>query len=270
LIISTPNKSWVDKLFPNLPPNERIQQLWDIIFDICYLNEEDPIATWQKHDEMLKNRSSYLNKKQYKTLKFTSPESNLTIGLPKDHIWDGGSLKSKNGIVFQPNIPTEEIFTTPNKDQVEGVVKVTKPVLIQDQLIEDCVLKFSEGRIVEVNARSGDDTINNIINIDEGAGRLGEIALVPHSSPISQKNMLFYNILIDENASNHMALGRGFKSSFKNGGTLTDEEFMAAGGNMSTIHIDFMIGSGEMNVDGILDDGTTEPIMRNGEWAFKI
>ncbi len=270
LIIATPNQSWADKLFPNIPQNERIRKLWDIIFEISHINEDDPISAWLKHDENLKKRSGYLNKKQYETLKFTSPETDLTIGLPKDHIWDGGSLKGKTGIVFQPNIPTEEIFTTPNKDQVEGVVKITKPVLIEGQIIDDCVFKFSEGRVVEANARIGEATINIIINVDEGARRLGEIALVPHSSPISQLDMLFYNQLIDENASNHIALGRGFKSSFKNGGALTDEEFIAAGGNMSTIHVDLMIGSGEMNVDGVLEDGTTEPIMRNGEWAFEV
>jgi aminopeptidase len=192
------------------------------------------------------------------------------VGLPKDHIWDGGSIKTKSGNLFQPNIPTEEIFTTPHKDQVEGVVKITKPVLIEGQIIEDCVFTFSEGRIVEAKARIGDDIINSIINIDADARRLGEIALVPHSSPISQLDMLFYNLLIDENASNHVALGRGFKSSFKNGSALSDEEFMAAGGNMSTIHLDLMIGSGDMKVDGILKDGTAEPIMRNGEWAFEI
>ncbi|MFX0074892.1 MAG: aminopeptidase [Candidatus Hermodarchaeota archaeon] len=270
LIIATPNQAWADKLLPHIPSEERVQKLWEIIFDICYIGEEDPIAAWKKHDEKLKKRASYLNKQQYKTLKFTSPGTDLTIGLPKDHIWDGGSLKSRNGIVFQPNIPTEEIFTTPNKDQVEGVVKVTKPVLIEGQLIEDCVFNFSEGRIIEANAKIGNDTINSIISIDNGARRLGEIALVPHSSPISQMDMLFYNLLIDENASSHMALGRGFKSSFKNGNKLTDDEFIAAGGNMSTIHLDLMIGSGEMNVDGILDDGTREPIMQKGEWAFEI
>jgi aminopeptidase len=270
LIIATPNQSWADKLLPHIHPEERVQKLWDIIFDICYINEEDPIGMWQKHDENLKMRSNYLNKKQFQSLRFTSPDTNLTVGLPKNHIWEGGSIKSQNGVIFQPNIPTEEIFTTPNKDQVEGVVKITKPVLIEGQIIEDCVFKFTEGRIVEVNARIGNDTINSIINIDEGARRLGEIALVPHSSPISQKDTLFYNLLIDENAANHMALGRGFKSSFNNGTMLTDEEFKSAGGNMSTIHLDLMIGSGEMNVDGILDEGTSEPVMRKGEWAFEI
>jgi aminopeptidase len=270
LIIAVPNQSWADKLFPHIPSNERVQKLWDIIFDICRISEENPISAWNKHDENLKKRCNYLNEKQYHSLKFTSSDTNLTVGLPNNHIWEGGSLKNKSGVIFQPNIPTEEIFTTPIKDRVEGVVKTTKPLLIEGQIIEDCVFTFSEGRIVEAKARIGDDIIDKIINIDEGARRLGEIALVPHSSPISQKDMLFYNQLIDENASSHMALGRGFKSSFSDDPAFTDEEYVAAGGNKSSIHIDLLIGSGDMNVDGELSDHTTEPIMRNGEWAFTI
>jgi len=270
LIIATPNQPWADKVLPHIPSNERVQKLWDIIFEICRINEENPVSAWKKHDENLKKRCNYLNEKQYQALKLTSPETNLTIGLPKNHIWEGGSVKTNSEASFQPNIPTEEVFTSPNKDQVEGVVKTTKPVLIQGQIIEDCVFKFSEGRIIEVNARIGDNIIDKIINIDEGARRLGEIALVPHSSPISQTGLLFYNLLIDENASDHIALGQGFKSSLKDGKDLTKEEFITAGGNNSSIHLDLMIGSGEMNVKGILEDKTVEPIMQNGEWVFDV
>jgi len=270
LIIATPNQSWADKVLPHIPSDERIQKLWDLIFDICRINEENPVSAWQNHDEKLKKRSSYLNEKQYKTLKLTSPDVDLTIGLPKDHNWDGGSVRTKRGIKFQPNIPTEEIFTMPDKDKVEGVVKTSKPVLIQGQIIEDCIFKFSKGRIIEANARIGDNLIGTIINIDEGARRLGEIALVPHSSPISQTGLLFYNLLIDENASNHIALGQAYRDSLKNGNALSDEEFFTAGGNNSSIHLDLMVGSGEMNVDGVLEDETTEPIMRNGEWVFEV
>jgi len=158
----------------------------------------------------------------------------------------------------------------PHKDQVDGVVKTTRPVFYQGQVVEDCVLEFSKGRIVKASAKVGEEALLKTINIDEGARRLGEIALVPNSSPISQTGLLFYNILIDENASNHIALGQAYKDSLKDSKKLTDEEFMAAGGNNSLIHIDFMIGSGDMNVDGILDDDTTEPIMRNGEWTFDV
>ncbi len=270
LLIATPNQAWADKILPNIPSNERVQKLWDIIFEICRINEENPISAWQKHDENLKKRCEYLNEKQFKALKLKSSETDLTIGLPKDHVWDGGSLKTKNGFKFQPNLPTEEIFTLPDKDQVDGVVKITKPVLIEGQIIEDCIFKFSKGRIIEANTRIGDKIINSIINIDEGARRLGEIALVPHSSPISRTGMIFYNLLIDENASNHIALGKAYPHSLKNGSELTDEEFSLAGGNNSSIHLDLMVGSGEMNVDGILEDETTESIMQNGEWVFEV
>ena len=270
LAISAPNKAWADKIFPNVPSDQRIQKLWEVIFKICRIDEDNPISAWKAHIETLHKRCDYLNLKQYKALKLTSPETNLTIGLPKNHVWHGGSVKSQNGIDFTPNMPTEEIFTIPHKDRVDGVVKTTKPVFFQGRVIEECIFTFSKGCIIEAKAKVGEDIILKTINIDDGARRLGEIALVPHSSPISKIGLLFYNSLIDENASNHIAIGQSFKNSLKNGKNLTDEEFMAAGGNQSIIHIDFMIGSGEMNVDGILDDETTEPIMRNGEWVFGV
>ena len=269
-IIATPNKAWADILFPDIPSNERIQKLWDVIFKICRINEENPISAWQNHSEILHKRCNYLNKKQYKALKLTSPETDLTIGLPKDHIWHGGSVKTQNGIDFVPNLPTDEIFTLPHKDRVDGVVKTTRPVFYQGKVVDECIFEFSNGRIIKAKAKVGNEIILKTIDIDEGARRLGEIALVPNSSPISQTGLLFYNILIDENASNHIAIGQAYRNSLKGGVELTDEEFMAAGGNYSLLHIDFMIGSGEMNVDGILDDETTEPIMRNGEWTFNV
>ncbi|MFX1493071.1 MAG: aminopeptidase [Promethearchaeota archaeon] len=270
LIISIPNRVWADKIFPDIPSNERIQKFWDIIFKICRITEEDPISAWQNHNENLHKRCNYLNQKQYKALKLTSPETDLTVGLPKGHIWHGGSVTSQSGIIFTPNLPTEEIFTIPHKDRVDGVVKTTRPVFYQGKVIEDCIFKFSNGRIIEAQAKVGEEIILKTIDIDEGARRLGEIALVPNSSPLSQAGLLFYDILLDENASNHIAVGQAFRNSLKDSKKLTDEEFMAAGGNNSIIHLDMMIGSGEMNVDGILEDETEEPVMRNGEWAFDV
>ncbi|MFX0145420.1 MAG: aminopeptidase [Candidatus Hodarchaeota archaeon] len=270
LIISVPSKAWAEKLFPNLPSNERINKLWDIIFNICRINEADPISAWQNHNENLHKRCAYLNQKQYDTLKLISPETHLTIGLPKNHVWNGGSVKTQNEIEFTSNLPTEEIYTLPHKDRVDGFVKTTRPVFYQGKVIEECVFKFSKGRIIKAEAKIGNEMIDKTINVDDGARRIGEIALVPNSSPISMTEMLFYNILIDENASNHIALGQGYRDSLKDGYNMTDEEFKAAGGNSSMIHIDFMIGSGTMNVDGILKDGTTEQIMHNGEWVFEI
>jgi aminopeptidase len=270
LIVSVPNKAWADKLFPNVPANERMQKFWDVIFKICRIDEKDPVAAWQKHDEDLHKRCDYFNQKQYKALKLTSAVTDLTVGLPKNHIWNGGSVKTLNGIKFTANLPTEEIFTLPHKDRVDGVVKTTRPVFYQGKIIEDCTFKFSEGRVVEAEAKIGNDMIQTIIDTDEGARSIGEIALVPYSSPISQTGLLFYSILIDENASNHIALGQGYRESLINGDEMTEEEFIAAGGNQSLIHLDIMIGSADMNVDGILEDETLEPVMRHGEWAFEV
>lgn len=269
-VITAPVNGWVDKVFPNLPPGERKDKFWDTIFEICRINQEDPVSAWQNHVKQLAERSDYLNKKNYVSLKFTGGGTDLTIGLPKRHVWQSGSMISKNGITFTANIPTEEVFTIPHKDKTEGVVKGTKPIYFSGSLIEDFKLTFSKGKIVEAAARKGEDLLHKLIETDEGASYLGEIALVAHSSPISQSGLLFYNILIDENASNHIALGRGYKFSFKNGEKMSDEEFLAAGGNHSLIHIDCMFGSGEMNVDGIAEDGTAEAIMHNGEWAFNV
>jgi aminopeptidase len=247
-----------------------MQKLWDVIFSICRIDQDDPIAAWQKHDKNLHDRCKYLDGKQYSTLKLISAETDLTVGLPKNHIWTGGSVKTQTGIVFTANLPTEEIYTLPHKDRVDGVVTTTRPVFYQGKIIEDCVFKFSEGKIIEAKAKIGNEMIQNIIDTDEGARSIGEIALVPNNSPISKTGLLFYNILIDENASNHIALGQGYRDSIKNGEEMTEEEFMAAGGNQSLIHLDVMIGSADMNVDGILEDGTMEPVMRNGEWAFEV
>ena len=270
LIITTPNKAWADKLFPDIPSNERIPKLWDVIFEICRITEDNPVSAWQNHNEDLHKRCNYLNKKQYRALKLSSPETDLTIGLPKGHIWQGGSVTSQNGIDFTANLPTEEVYTMPHKDRVDGFVKTTRPIFFQGMVVEDCIFKFSNGRIIEAKARVGDEFLLKTIDIDEGSRRLGEIALVPNSSPISQTGLLFYNILIDENASNHIAIGQSYRDSLKDSEELTDEEFMAAGGNNSLIHLDFMIGSGDMNVDGILEDDTVEPIMQNGEWTFEV
>lgn len=270
LIISAPSKAWADKIFPKIPSDERMQKLWDVIFKICRINEDDPVSAWKKHDEDLHKRCKYLDQKEYNALKLTSAETDLKIGLPKNHTWTGGSVKTLNGIDFTANLPTEEIYTLPHKDRVDGVVKTTRPVFYQGKVIEDCVFKFSEGRVIEANARRGNDIMQKIIETDEGARSIGEIALVPHNSPISQTGLIFYNILIDENASNHIALGQGYRDSLKNGNEMTEEEFIAAGGNQSNIHLDVMIGSADMNVEGIMEDGTFEPIMRNGEWAFEV
>ena len=268
-IVAAPVDGWADKIFLDLPPDKRKTKMWDTIFDICRVKQKDPVSAWNDHINQLHARTNYLNHKQYNTLKLEAPGTDLTIGLPKGHIWQSGRQTSQNGIDFTGNIPTEEIFTLPHKDKTEGVVTATKPLPVE-VVIEDFSLTFSKGRVIKATAKKGEKMLNKLLEIDEGMSCLGEIALVPHSSPISQSGILFYNVLIDENASCHIALGRGYRFCMENGEKMSDEEFMATGGNVSLSHIDFMIGSGEMEIDGILEDGTAEPIMRKGEWAFDV
>ena len=268
-VITPPVEGWAEKVFPALSPDIRGTKMWDTIFDVCRVRQKDPVSAWNDHINQLNARSNYLNHKQYITLKLEAPGTDLTIGLPKGHIWSSGSLISQNGIGFTGNLPTEEICTLPHRDKIEGFVTATKPLPV-DILIEDFRLTFSKGQVIKATAKKGEKMLSELLEIDEGMSHLGEIALVPHSSPISQSGILFYNSLIDENASCHIALGMGYRFCLKNGDKMSDEDFMTAGGNVSLSHIDFMIGSGEMDIDGITEDGTIEAIMRKGEWAFEV
>jgi len=270
LAVSVPVPGWAAKVFPDVPAETQDAKLWDTFFEICRVKRTDPVAAWQSHIHQLMVRSDYLNHKQYTSLHMTAPGTDLMVGLPKGHLWRGGQLTSENGITFVPNMPTEEVFTLPHKDKVDGFVTATKPLSLGGAIIEDFTLTFSAGRVVKAVAKQGEFTLRKLLDTDEGASRLGEVSLVPHSSPISQSGLLFYNILIDENAASHLALGHAYKFSMDRGETLSEDEFAAIGGNHSAIHIDFMVGSGAMNVDGINEDGTTEPIMRRGEWSFDI
>ena len=267
--IAAPLDGWADKVFPELPQNERKDKFWDTIFEICRVTQDDPIKAWQNHINQLVTRASYLNNKQYSALHFRAEGTDLTIVLPRTHIWKSAHFSTQMGFSNVVNMPTEEIFTTPHKDMTEGTVSATKP-LVTAVTVEDLVLTFSKGKVVNISASKGEDYMRNYIKTDEGASRLGEVSFVPHSSPISQSGLLFYNILIDENASCHIALGSGIKTCIENGFKMTDDEFAALGGNSSMLHIDFMIGSEKMNVDGIMEDGSTDPIMRKGEWNFKV
>jgi aminopeptidase len=270
LAVSASISSWAAKVFPDMAKEEAIARLWDMIFEACRINLDDPVAGWERHISELGKRTAYLNDKKYTALKYIAPGTNLTVGLPDGHIWHSGSLTSQNGITFVANIPTEEVFTMPHKDQINGVVTATMPLSYGGSLIEKFTLEFSEGRVINAKAESGQDALDNLLNTDGPSRSLGEVALVPYSSPISQSKLLFYNILFDENASNHLALGNAYRFSMDGGEGMTADEFASAGGNESMTHADFMIGSAEMSVDGITDDGAAEPVMRDGEWAFEV
>jgi len=274
-LVSLPIPSWAAKIFPNDPPETQMKKLWDLVFKMVRADQPDPITAWQQHLANLKERQDFLTAKQYTALKYTAPGTNLTVGLPENHLWKGGQgiTTTPAAIPFVSNIPTEEVFTMPHKDKTNGVVAASKPLSYGGGaggglLIEDFCLTFENGRVVNATAKKGEDTLKKMIATDEGAARLGEVALVPYSSPISALGMMFYNTLFDENAASHLALGRAYRFTMKDGPAMTPEEFAAAGGNFSLIHTDFMIGSQQMDIDGITRDGAAEPVMRAGEWAF--
>ncbi len=266
-IISWPLASWAAKIFPDDPPDIQVEKLWAVIFKICRIDQPDPLAAWEQHLKKLAAMRAYLNAKQYATFKYRAPGTDLSIGLPSNHAWMGGQKATLNDIPFVPNIPTEEVFSTAHRDKVDGVVRASKPLSYAGTLIEDFSLTFEAGRVVKVSATKGEEMLQKLIDTDEGARRVGEVALVAHSSPISQTGLLFYNTLYDENAASHIALGRAYRFSIQGGSDMSEEEFIAAGGNNSLIHTDFMIGSDKMDIDGITASGNVEALMRAGEFC---
>lgn len=266
-IVSYPNPAWARQVFPDLSEDEAVTRLAEAIFAASRVDRDDPVSAWAEHNARLKTKSSWLNGERFAALHFTGPGTDLTVGLADEHEWHGGASKAKNGITCNPNIPTEEVFTTPHALRVEGTVSSTKPLSHQGTLIDDIQVRFEGGRIVEAKASKGEEVLNKVLDTDEGARRLGEVALVPHSSPISQSGVLFYNTLFDENASCHIALGQCYSKCFLNGASLSQDEITAKGGNSSLIHIDWMIGSDKVDIDGIKPDGTRVPVFRKGEWA---
>ena len=266
-IIAWPGMEWAKQVFPALSDQDAQIALADAIFKASRADQEDPIGAWAVHNKNLRMRTDWLNERNFAALRFYGGGTDLTVGLAKDHEWMGGASVARNGITCNPNIPSEEVFTTPHAQKVEGTVRSTKPLSHQGTLIEDISVTFKEGRIIEASASRGQDVFLKLLDTDDGARRLGEVALVPHSSPISQSGLLFYNTLFDENAACHIALGQCYSKCFKNGAALSAEDVTERGGNSSMIHVDWMIGSDEIDIDGIAQDGTVTAVFRNGEWA---
>ncbi len=269
-IVMSPHPAISSKLFPELSAEEARQRHWETIFKMCRIEGDDPVQDWKDHIANLEKRSNYLNSKKYHALHYKSPVTDLTIGLPDNHLWETARLGMKNGTKPVVNIPTEEVFTLAHRERIDGVVRSTKPLAYNGKIIDNFTLQFSEGDVVSAKAERGQDMLDTILGTDDGARSIGEVALVPHSSPISQSDLLFFNTLYDENASNHLALGRAYRFTMENGAEMSDEDFAEAGGNNSLVHVDFMMGSGDMDIDGIKQDGSREPIFRNGEWAFEV
>ncbi|HOU41517.1 MAG TPA: aminopeptidase [Promineifilum sp.] len=266
-VVGYATPAWAARVFPELSPEEATTRLWAAIFAAVRLDAPDPLAAWQAHNAVLAARTAALNERQYTALHFTGPGTDLTIGLPVNHRWIGGAAPTAIGISNVANIPTEEIFTAPHRGRVEGTVRATMPLSLSGKLVKDFAVTFAGGRVVDVRAAAGEALLRSLIETDEGAARLGEVALVPAGSPISQSGILYYNTLFDENAASHIALGRAYRNCIAGCEGLDDDDFGALGGNSSNAHVDFMIGSAEIDVDGITGDGAAEPLMRAGEWV---
>jgi aminopeptidase len=266
-IVACATPAWAAAMFPDLPQGEGMARLWNAIFAASRADLADPLAAWKVHDANLHARCNQLNKKRYSALQFRGPGTDLRVGLSDGHLWLGGGTTAGNGLYCIANMPTEEVFTTPHKDRVEGKVTSTKPLSHQGTMIEGISVEFKAGKIVEAHAARGEQVLQRMIETDEGARRLGEVSLVPHSSPIASSGLLFMNTLFDENAACHIALGQAYSSCLKDGDTLTPEQLAARGANSSLIHVDWMIGSNHIDVDGINASGGSEPVMRAGEWV---
>lgn len=260
--------AWARAVFPDMDEAAATARLWDAVFAATRVDAADPVSAWATHNAALMARRERLNARRFAALRFRGPGTDLTVGLADQHAWMGGQTKARNGVTGNPNIPTEEVFTTPHAARTQGHVSATKPLAYQGTLIRDIRVRFADGVLVEASASTGQEVLQRMIESDEGARRLGEVALVPASSPISASGLLFLNTLFDENAASHIALGQAYKKCFVDGDTLEEADFRARGGNSSLIHVDWMIGSAQVDVDGIDAQGAAEPVMRAGEWAF--
>lgn len=267
-IVATATPAWAKLVFPDLPEQDAVARLWQAIFEASRLTGKDPVADWAEHNATLHKRAAFLNDVRYSALHFTGPGTDLRVGLANGHEWAGGSEAAGNGVVCNPNIPTEEVFTTPHRLKVDGYVASTKPLSHQGTLIDDIRVRFEGGKIVEMHASKGEDVFARVLDTDEGARRLGEVALVPHSSPISSSGILFQNTLFDENAASHLAIGQAYTKCMQDTAGQDEAALAARGANNSMIHIDWMIGSAEIDVDGVAADGSRAPLMRKGEWVI--
>jgi aminopeptidase len=266
-IVASATPAWATAMFPNEDPDAALTKLWNAIFKTSRVDSDDPVSAWKTHDATLQKRAAFMNEKRYSALHYRGPGTDFRLGLADDHLWMGGGTTAGNGLYCIPNIPTEEVFTTPHKDRADGTVRASKPLSYQGTMIEGIEVRFEKGRIVQARATRGQEVLEKLIDTDDGARRLGEVALVPHSSPIAHSGLTFLNTLFDENAASHIALGQAYTSCLRDGDKLSPEELAAKGANDSLIHVDWMIGSGELDIDGITASGTPEPLMRRGEWV---
>ncbi|MDF2569308.1 MAG: Aminopeptidase 2 [Sporomusa sp.] len=269
-IVSIPTRSWAKKVFPEVSEEEAVEKLWVAILKAVRVDTNDPVAAWQEHSRALKQNMNYLNTHKFKMLHYkNSLGTDLKVELPDGHIWLGGPEHTTEGVQFVANMPTEEVFSLPNKTGVNGTVVSSKPLNYNGTLIDNFSLTFKDGRIVDFKADQGYDVLKKLVETDEGSHYLGEVALVPHNSPISNSKILFYNTLFDENASCHLAIGKAYPICIEKGVDMNTVELEQAGVNDSIVHVDFMIGTADLEITGITAAGETLPVFKNGNFSFK-
>ena len=266
-VVAAASPAWAERVFPDLKGEAAVDRLWEEIFKTTRIDREDPIQAWKDHDAKLHEKEDWLNKEQFSALHYTSPRTDLTIGLPENHVWEGGGSKNAAGIEFMANMPTEECFTAPDNRRIDGYVTSTKPLSYAGNILENMKFTFKDGKVVEATAEKGQAVLDHLLETDDGVRSLGEVSLVPDPSPISQSGITFFNTLFDENASDHLALGAAYPFNVQGGTKMNKDQLKAKGINFSQAHVDFMVGSADMNIDGIKKDGTIVPVFRNGDWA---
>lgn len=266
-LVKAPTRAWADKVFADLPGAERVEAMWETVFRMNRVERPDPVAAWREHLDVLLQKRQILNAKNYKSLRFKAQGTDLLVELPEGHQWLGGGKENGFGVYFVANMPTEEVYTMPKRTGVNGTVASTMPLNLNGRLVDKFSLTFRDGKVVSFQAQVGQEHLASLLDTDENARYLGEVALVPNDSPISNLKRIFYNTGIDENASCHLALGSAYPTNLKNGTSMSREELLERGANVSLIHTDFMLGSPELDIDGELPDGTIEPVFRRGNWA---
>lgn len=269
-VIALPSAGWAKKVFPEKNEQEAVEELWKAILNSVRIElDNDPVSEWQKHNERLNRYCRILNDHSFEKLHFeSSTGTDLTVGLVENHIWLGGNCHTTKGVPFNPNMPTEEVFSMPNRNKVDGKVVATKPLNYNGRVIENFWFEFKDGKVVNHGAEKESDTLTKLLETDEGSRRVGEVALISYNSPISLSNILFYNTLFDENASCHLALGQAYPENIRGGGEMTEEELKEAGANDSMNHVDFMFGSGDMRITGIKADGEEVLVFEEGNFVF--
>ena len=266
-VVSAADQAWAEKVFPEKKGQAAIDALWEEIFKTTRIDKADPVKAWHEHDQKLHEKSDWLNEQQFSALNYVSPVTDITIGLPENHVWEGAGSFTPEGTEFMANMPTEEVFTAPDCRRIDGYVTSTKPLSYAGNILEDMKFTFKDGKVVEAMAKKGQEVLEHLLETDAGAKSLGEVSLVPDPSPISQSGIIFFNTLFDENASDHLALGASYPFNVAGGTKMSDEELLDHGMNVSQTHVDFMVGSADMDIDGIKKDGTIVPVFRNGDWA---